>query len=293
MITARELRLLRICMANHDLSRRFSVHRIHKASSAESILKQCLRVTGHLKEWRRDTLSACHVLELIETIRTYGREWLRHDAEQFARHYLKTSRALSSTLAGHFRRFFGRTKQFVRELITAGSMALLGPAPLTGEDLDEIEKNVQVQHQFFDKFHDEIIQGGEPAPKPIIQPDQVTIPIAPPMSPDQFIARVEQYGNSGFTASQEIARARAIRERIFTEERRVHAGTDQPCDTCQSQLELNWQPIGTLLPIGASECRCHCHCSYRYRRPGDDREYIVPSRGKALPAMMPTADLLA
>lgn len=318
MITDREIRMLRILISGR--ARRLSPYRIHKASSAESILRYCLRKTGFSKAWRKDELTGKQHLELLEAIREYGREWLRHDAEVFARNYLDynhgrrgfpdrnsdrrsswlhrgidvfaVDRALSGSLRGHFSRFFGRAKQFVRELITAGAMAFSGPEPLTGEDMAEVDKQVQAQHQFFDKFHDELLQGGEPAPKPISEPGQIVLTPPPPMSPEQFIARVEQYGNSGFSAAQEIARSKAIRERIFTEERRVHAGTDEPCLTCQDQLAMNWQPIGSLLPIGASECRCHCHCSFRYRRPGDDREYIVPRRGEPIPALRPTADII-
>jgi hypothetical protein len=37
------------------------------------------------------------------------------------------------------------------------------------------------------------------------------------------------------------------------------------CDTCLAQAALGWQPIGSLNPIGASECRARCHCWFNFR----------------------------
>ena len=62
--------------------------RIAKASSAESILKHCLRGrTGWLKRWREGRLTGQQHLTLLEDVRQYGRAWLRHEMGGFFEHY--------------------------------------------------------------------------------------------------------------------------------------------------------------------------------------------------------------
>lgn len=50
----------------------------------------------------------------------------------------------------------------------------------------------------------------------------------------------------------------------MTEERRV-LGAAEHCDGCLEQAGLGWQPINTLDPIGAEECRTHCQCEFEYK----------------------------
>ncbi len=67
--------------------RRFAATRVHKASSAESILKHCLRQLGYTKRWKNGRLTGRQHLRLLEAIRQYGRTWMRHEAESFFQHY--------------------------------------------------------------------------------------------------------------------------------------------------------------------------------------------------------------
>jgi hypothetical protein len=86
------------------------------------------------------------------------------------------------------------------------------------------------------------------------------------MTAPQLIARAESYGDAPWTAAQQVERVKMIRGRQYVEERRVHGLLiDDLCETCRHQRDLGWQPIGTLLPIGASECTHSCHCNFQYR----------------------------
>jgi hypothetical protein len=202
-----------------------------------------------------------------------------------------------SSLRGHIGRFFKRAKQFVRELITAGSMALLGPAPLSGQDLEETEKQVQVQEQYFDKFEQEVRAFPpkvRPEPKPLPQDLLAPEPILvqpPNMTPGQFVARVGSYGNAPFGAAQEVLRVHRFYNRDVDQERRVHNGTDNPCKDCIAELKKNWQPIMTLRRIGDSECKENCHCSFRFRLGDDGQEYELGEQ-MLVPLKHPSAEII-
>lgn len=266
--------------------------RIHKAGSAESILRHCLRTKGWTRQYKRGELTGQQHLDLLEEVRVYARAWLRHEAETFARHYLGTrddqgriqvrawewvegpdNYLIQQAKPGFFSnlgRFFRRVKQFVRESIVAGAMAVLGPAPLTGEELDEAEKQAQRQEQFFDRFHDEIKAKGAPAPRPTPDPTKPLVidVVPPPMTPGEFVARVEMYGNASWQATINAARNAATKSpEVFDRERRVHKKSEEShryCKTCIEQSRLGWQPLGTLKEIGDSECMGMCDCYFEW-----------------------------
>lgn len=184
-------------------------------------------------------------------------------------------RSIGSAARHHVARFFDRAKGFVRELIVAGAMALGGPSPLTATDLRAVDAEVAVQHQYFDRFHTEVIENPpeelqEPSAPPPPIPGLVTpIPIPSgealksPMTASQFAARAESYGNAGWTGPQNALRARP--QPNGTVERRVHT-REEPhaeCATCIEQTAMGWQPIGLLLPIGDGICLGNCDCAFQ------------------------------
>lgn len=67
--------------------RRFGAGRTAKASSAEAILRHCLRQRGWAGQYARGALSGRQRLRLLECIRQYARAWLRHEAEAFFTQY--------------------------------------------------------------------------------------------------------------------------------------------------------------------------------------------------------------
>jgi hypothetical protein len=71
----------------------------------------------------------------------------------------------------------------VRKQIVAGFMALSSPAPPTGVEVSQVEKEAQKQEQDFDRFSEDV-----KAP-------------AKEMTPKEFIARTEMYGNAASSTS--------------------------------------------------------------------------------------------
>ena len=272
-----------------------------KASSAESILKHCLRKLGLTVAYRQGTLSNEQLTRLLEEVRQYGRAWLRHEAEEFVRDWVSADNESRSGLDSTSRdsiycesrnqsdvessversvqwatktdrfihsvkRFFARAKQFVRELILSATMALSGPAPLTGEELEDADREAWKQDMFFDNFYHEIITPPQKIVTDIVDTTSQVITVEPaPITPGQFIARAESYGNSAWQAAQRINRGQAMLHGIFKAERRIlgHPKTEH-CDDCPPLAALGWQPIGTLPAIGESECGHLCLCHFEY-----------------------------
>lgn len=280
-----------------EVNRALSPHRIGKASSAESILRHCLRVRGWTVAYRNGELTGPQHVDLLEEIRQYGRDWLRHEAEQFAKHYLARSVegngdwierklvwteepgtgfliAQETGFFSNLGRFFKRAKQFVRELIVGATLGLTGPSPLTGEELDAAEREAQKQEQFFDRFHDET----KLAPQP--------------MTAGQFVARVEKYGDSAWQAAQRINHNAAVTQGRAKLERRV---LGQPktehCSDCPEFAGLGWQPIGTLPHIGESECGPLCLCHFEYKDSLTGQPFLQGKRGP-VPAPQPGIEMI-
>lgn len=272
-----------------------------KASSAESILRHCLRALGFSNSYRQGALSHEQLLRLVEEIRLYGRAWLRHEAEECIFAYAEGERAsikgilrANSWVEGPggyliqqdsgFRhsigRFFGRAKQFVRELILAATLAISGPAPLTGKELDGVDREAQKQEQFFDKFHQEMLQ---PREKPVATPVDTTsyfVTVEPaPLTPGQFVARAESYADTAWQSAQRINRVSAVIQGQFKFERRIYDPEAMNCSECPVLAHMGWQPIGTLPEIGEQECNGHCHCYFQYAETEDGVPHIQGKRG--------------
>lgn len=74
--------------------------------------------------------------------------------------------------------------------------------------------------------------------------------------------RSAMYGNAGRATQREMdRRLNAQAGQQF--ERRVLGPADS-CGDCLDAAAQDWQPIGTLPPIGDSQCRVNCHCSFEF-----------------------------
>jgi hypothetical protein len=273
-------------------SRRFHPGRTHKASSAEAILKHCLRQRGWTAAWRRGELTGREQLDLLGDIREYSRAWLRHEAEALFLHhgdpdYARGAplgfldRGIAASVASHVTRWFRRAKSFVHEAIVAGAMALSGPGELTSDDLREADDQAQRQAQYFDRF---MLDAHTRPPAGLADDPEA---IANAMTAAQFVARAEQYGDAPWAAAQHVERARMVRGRVYVEERRIHGRLlDDMCATCAEAVARGWVPIGTLPPIGDSECIGNCHCYFKYRDVnGSEAKTVRKSKGKRKPLL--------
>jgi hypothetical protein len=247
-----------------DLARRFGHQRTHKAGSAEAILQHCLRQRGWTKRWRAGRLTGKQRLAILEDIREYGRAWFHHEAMVFLKAYgRQPERALLGAVRQHLDRLFNRAKGFVRELVLAGAMAFSGPEPLGVADLAEVERQVQRQEMYLNRFHAEMLVN---PPQPISPPLPDGAPPEPGDSGPEFAARFELYGNSAVGAAQEVERAAVRRAGVLQQECRVlgKPGTEH-CDDCPPLADMGWVAIGTLPPIGQTECGGNCLCRFLYR----------------------------
>jgi hypothetical protein len=145
------------------------------------------------------------------------------------------------------------------------------------------------QDGYFARFEQEVIANppvelAEPmAPSLYLPPDMTQAPpldVRPGMTGKQFAARAESYGNAAWQA-QNIIRARG--QPPGTLEARFHLRLERhaECRTCAEQTAMGWVPIGTLLPIGDSECMNQCDCYFYFRMPGKSKGWVIGERPAA------------
>ncbi len=266
--------------------RRFGSGRTAKASSAEAILRHCLRQRGWTGQYARGALSGRQRLRLLEDVRRYARNWLRHEAEAFFREYGQSvARGLTGAMASHVGRFFQRVKSFVHEAILAGSLVFSRPdEALTEDDMRFVDQEAEAQTRYLNRFEQEVVSNppleiAEPTPVPTIEP----------MTAKQVIARAEQYGDAPWGAAQQVNRQRMAKGGTYTMERRIHGRlVDDMCETCSAAVAMGWQPIGTLPRIGDSECIGACHCFFQYQdAQGNLATTVRKSKGKKAPKPIP------
>ncbi len=289
---------------------RFAPSRTHKASSAEAILSHVLRQRGWTKRWREGRLTDRQHLQLLEDIRQYGRQWMRHEAEAFFGRYGAdgsrslvphslsvengalaspdgvdtqgqgmgespargsddiggsgwATRSLSGRILSPFKRWFDRSRQFIRELIFGGAIALKG-SELTAQEAEQADQLAAIQARYLDNFEREIVAN---PPVEISSTDLATqvLLIQPPRSIGQRVAQAEMYANSAWQAAQKVQRSSKARAGATRWERLVLGKPKtEHCHECPPDAALGWVPFGTLRPIGDRECENLCLCHFEY-----------------------------
>ncbi len=174
------------------------------------------------------------------------------------------TRGLAQRAVSAIGRFFDRARQFVRELVVSGAMALKGNEPLSTDELTMLDRQARIQAEYLERFQKEVTHN---PPIEIADIQSVTSLVEPaPMTPGQFVARAELYGNSVWQATVNTIRATTIRAAVMREERRI---LGQPkgehCHDCPPLAALGWQPLGTLPAIGDTECGNLCLCAFEFR----------------------------
>jgi hypothetical protein len=186
------------------------------------------------------------------------------------------SRSLAAHILSPLKRWFERSRQFVRELIFAGALAMAGPDDLSAADTEILNRSAQVQVDYLDKFEREIISN----PPPEIGDADLSqvILVEPPRSVGQRIAQAESYGNAVWQATINTGREKVRKQNVFEKERRVHLLAEHEhkyCKTCIDQSRKGWKPLGTLNEIGDSECMGSCDCYFEWMAP-DGKIYVSP-----------------
>jgi hypothetical protein len=175
-------------------------------------------------------------------------------------------------------------------------MALAGPEGLTPDEIADADHAAQVQAEYFDRFHREVLENPpvELAP-PVAGPPLPTIPgvvfvpaepsgmaLKEPMTAAEFAARAELYAGSAWVTAQNMNRNAVVRGGRAAKEARFHLmdgpPEDHACAICLGESEKGWVPINTLLPVGDSICLgCRCDCYFSYMM--SDGSIFITSRG--------------
>lgn len=239
----------------------------HKASSAESIIAHCLRQLKFTRRWSEGRLTDRQCVRLLESVRQYGRAWLRHEAEQFFSSYShETMRSIDISIMPALDRWFDRNRWFVQELMHASAMSQAGYklSPETATFVDQLSR---VQREYLDRFHADLVQRTPQEIATILGPNDpnFTPILRPAYTGPQAIARAEQYGNAAWQCGQKVMRQRKRESGRAHWERRImgHPATHH-CSDCPPLARLGWQPIGTLPNIGDTECEGFCLCHFEY-----------------------------
>jgi hypothetical protein len=135
--------------------------------------------------------------------------------------------------------------------IATAAMAVGGVDNLTEADRLWLRERILAEYDYLDGFEAAIRAGrlsGEP------------------LSDAAIRARIDLY-NQAARATFEAVNRRAHERAGFTEERRRLGAVERHCDVCPREARRGWQPVGTLLPIGATPCIVRCKCRFEYRRP--------------------------
>ncbi len=223
------------------------------------ILDAALDATGLRDGWEADTLTGREPLDLLHAVRLEGRRWLRELAEGLLAEVAPDdTKALFGGVKASVGSFFKKASKYTRELFAAAVLAIGGPGPLTQAMEEGIERNHEVQQEYMDKFHREIIAGTQPLD-------------------GTLVARAESYGAASWGVAQDVMIRDAVAQGVLRECRRVHVGPDKPCDPCASEQAKGWIPIKDLLPIGETPCRVNCHCHVELRQ-GPGRPAVMAGR---------------
>lgn len=118
-----------------------------------------------------------------------------------------------------------------------------GWAQLTASDFGTIGAIVKEQYKFLARFAQQITDG-------------LTLD-------GRFLRRADLYSQAG-RATYHKTESGEMKKREKTEERSVLNPADH-CADCIGESRRNWQPIGTLIPIGERECGAGCKCTMEYR----------------------------
>lgn len=127
-----------------------------------------------------------------------------------------------------------------------------GWAQMTQSQWGATGQMIRAQYDYLRNFASEIVSGKQPLD-------------------GRALVRSDMYADAANGTYAEMDRRSQILDGM-DEERRILEDTTDACDGCIEQAGLDWQPIGTLDPIGAEECATRCRCEFEYRISGIEAE---------------------
>jgi HK97 family phage portal protein len=188
----------------------------------------------------------------LRRIREHARRRLKGEAEAFLAAYgsgASQKAALAEHLSTDVRSWFVGIKGLLASLYRAAAAALLGGEVREGDaEVADLERASQAQFEFLDGFEAATLDGSQSLD-------------------GTFANRAEMYGDASWAVALDVVRASAVRQG-YTTERRI-LGETSHCEDCPPLAEQGWQPIGTLPPIGSTECLTRCDCHWEFGRIGE------------------------
>lgn len=139
----------------------------------------------------------------------------------------------------------GMTDIVKASALVGTAFAVGGWAQLTAPAIADVEAGVLSELGYLDNFADEIAAGS-------VRRD------------GRYVRRAMLYAAAGWGVYQ-VARGRAATTRGYQEEHNVLDPGAEHCAGCVAETAQEWQPIGTLVPVGDRQCRSHCRCYLIYR----------------------------
>ena len=124
------------------------------------------------------------------------------------------------------------------------SVARGGYRQMSQSDWGWVGVALMAQYRYLDNFAADIANGRQPLD-------------------GRLMTRARMYGEAARGSHEEMVR-RMSGLIGLNEERRV-LGIADHCPGCLEQADLDWQPYGTLPPIGSQDCLTHCKCHFEYR----------------------------
>lgn len=189
-----------------------------------------LRLTA---AWNAGRMDEVRTARLSDTITAVGEERMRALASGLVKGTLSEAQ------------WFERSKAVIVKAGMAQGFAALGTTEPTPSQMLDIVNEVNRQAGFLDRMRSDIEAGKQ-------------------LLDGTLLARAEQYARAGHAVVQNVLRGQAHRDGYTLERRNL--GHAHHCQTCIDQADLGWQPVGTLNPIGDSECGGNCHCEFEYQK---------------------------
>ena len=139
----------------------------------------------------------------------------------------------------------GMTDVVKASALVGTAFAVGGWRQVTAPVIADVEAGVLSELGYLDNFADEIAAGS-------VRRD------------GRSVRRAMLYAAAGWGVYQ-ASRSRAATTRGYQEEHNVLDPGAEHCAGCVAETEQEWQPIGTLVPVGDRQCRSHCRCYLIYR----------------------------
>lgn len=123
------------------------------------------------------------------------------------------------------------------------AIALGGVLNASAQDWDRVDETIAVQAGYLDAFVSAVFAGEKDG------------------TSEGLLSQSELYGLASYSTFENTVRARELGAGMVSE-KRISVQDDRRCQTCEEEAAKSWSPIGTLKPIGESECLVRCRCYF-------------------------------